>query len=82
MWQEREDNSLDSILTNQFGREERKPRNEGEKRRDFRESVSTFSLDFLVIGQSNSGKTRGKFDPHCKGYAWIPILWSLDNSER
>ena len=31
--------------------------------RDFRERVSTFSLDFLVIGLSNSDETRGKVDP-------------------
>ena len=42
----RKDNSLDPCLTNQFGRGESKPRKEGEKMRDFRERVSTFSLDY------------------------------------
>ena len=74
----RKDNSLDPCLTNQFGRRESKPRKEGEKRRDFRERVSTFSLDFPMIGPSNPVETRGKVDPHCKSHAWAPILWSFD----
>ena len=37
-----------------------------EKGREFRERDSTFSLDFLVIGLSNPGDTRGKVDSHCK----------------
>ena len=53
-----------------------------EKEREFKKRGSNFSLDFLVIGLSNSGETRGKVDPHCKGYAWVPILWSFDNSGR
>ena len=47
-----------------------------------RERESTFSLDFPTIGPSNSGEARGKVDPHCKGYAWVPVLGSFDNSER
>ena len=39
-----------------------------------RERESTFSLDFSTIGSSNPGKARGKVDPHCKGYAWVPVL--------
>ena len=78
----RKDNSLDPCLTNQFGRRESKPRKEGEKMRDFRERVSTFSLDVPVIGSSNSDETRGKVDPHGKGYAWVLVLWSFDNSGR
>ena len=70
----RKDNFLDPCLTNQFGRRESKSRKEGEKRRDFRESVSTFSLDVLVIGRSNSGETIGKVYPHGKGYVWVPVL--------
>ena len=62
----RKDYSLDPCLTNQFGRRESKPRKEGEKMRDFRERVSTLSLDFPVIGPSNSGETRSKVDPHYK----------------
>ena len=69
----RKDNSLDPCLTNQFRRRESKPRKEGEKRRYFRERVSTFSLDFPMIGPSNSDETRGKVDPHGKGYAWVPV---------
>ena len=51
---------------------------EERERRNSRERCSTFSLDFSVIGLSNSGETRGKVDPHCKSYAWVPILWSFD----
>ena len=47
-----------------------------------REIDYTFSLDFSVIGPSTSGETRGKVDPHCKSYAWVPVLWSSDNSGR
>ena len=78
----RKDNSFYPCLTNQFGRGESKPRNEGKKRRDFREKVSTFSLDFPVIDPSNSSETRGKVDPHGKGYMWVPVLWSFDNFGR
>ena len=46
--------------------------------RDFRVRSFHFSLDFPVIGPSNFGKTRGKVDPHCKSYAWVPALWSFD----
>ena len=62
-WQEREDNSLDPIGLGKGKREKR----EGKERVLKRES--TFSLDFSMIGPSNLGKTRGKVDPHCKGYA-------------
>ena len=78
----RKDNSLAPCLTNQFGRGESKPRKEGEKRRDFRERVSTFSLNFPVIGPTNSGEARSKVDPHGKSYTWVPVLWSFDNSGR
>ena len=74
----RKDNSLDPCLTNQFGRGESKPRKEGEKMRDFGERVFTFSLDFPVIGPLNFGETRGKVGPHCKSYAWVPVLGSFD----
>ena len=71
----RKDNSLNPCLTNQFGRGERKPRKEGEKKESFcRERVSTFSLNFPVIGPTVSGETRGKVAPHCKSYAWVPVL--------
>ena len=39
---------------------------------------SHFSLDFLENGPSNLGETRGKVDPHCKSYAWVPVLWSFE----
>ena len=78
----RKDNSLDPCLTNQFWRGDSKLINEGEKRRDFRERVSTFSLDFPTIGPSNSGETIGKVDPHCKSYTWVPVLWNFGNSRR
>ena len=81
MWQEK-DNSLDLCLTNQFRGGDSKPRKEGEKIRDFRQRVSTFSLDFPVISPSNSDETRGKVDPHCKSYTWVPVLWSFNNSGR
>ena len=50
----------------------------GKEGENFRERKSTFSLDFPVIGPSNSGETRGKVDPHCKSYIWVPLLWSFD----
>ena len=56
---------------------EREKKGERE-RRNSRERGSTFSLDFSVIGTSNSGKTRGKVDPHCKSYVWVPEVWSFD----
>ena len=77
-WQERT-SSLDQALPKRFGRERKKKR---EKERAFRERSSTFSLDFPAIGLSNLGETRGKVDLHCKSYAWVPVLWSFDNSGR
>ena len=53
-----------------------------EKRRDFRERVSTFSLEFHVIGPSVLVGTRGEVGLRCKGYAWVPVLWSFDNFGR
>ena len=63
---------LDPILTKLVGKRKRK------ERRNSRERGSTFSLDFLAIGLSNSDETKGKVDLHCKSYAWVPILWSFD----
>ena len=62
-----------------WGRREkgREKRGEGVRERD-----STFSLDFSAIGASNPGEIRGKVDPHRKSYAWVPVLWSFDKSER
>ena len=39
---------------------------------------SHFSLEFPMIGPSNSDETRGKVDPHCKSYVLVPVLWSFD----
>ena len=50
--------------------------------RDFIERVSTFSLEFPVIGQSVLVEKKGKVDLRYKGYAWVPVLWSFDNSRR
>ena len=71
---------------NWFGRERKREKEqtekEGEKRRDFKVRSSHFSLDFPVIGPSNSGETRGRVDPHCKSYAWVQVLWIFDDSGR
>ena len=57
------------------GRENREEGNGkgGESFRE-RERESTFSLDFSTICSSNPGEARGKVDPHCKGYTWVPVL--------
>ena len=60
---------------NRFRREKKRERErKREEEEDFRERESTFSLDFPVTGPSNSGETRGKVDPHCKSYVWVPVL--------
>ena len=63
------------------GKIEREKKEERE-RRNFRERGSTISLDFSAIGPSNLGETRGKVDPHCKSYAWVPVLWSFDKLQE
>ena len=78
-WHERT-SPLDPSSPNRFWEKGKRERKEEEE--DFRERVSTFSLDFSLIRPSNSGETRGKVDPHCKGYAWVSVLWSFDNFER
>ena len=55
---------------------------ENREREDFRERSSTFFLDFLAIGLSNPGEIRGKVDPHCKSYVWVPVLGSFGNFGR
>ena len=57
-------------------------RKEKKEEKVFRERVSNFSLDFSAIGLVVSGETRGKVDPHCKGYVWVPVLWSFDKLQR
>ena len=71
-----------SLDPNRFRRERQERENREKGRRDFRESVSTLSLDFPAIDLSNPGETRGKVGPHCKSYAWVPVLRSFDNSGR
>ena len=75
-WHERI-SSFDQVLPTGLGRGKEGIENR-EKRRDFRERVSNFSLDFSEIRPALFGKTRSKVDPHCKSYAWVPILWSFD----
>ena len=79
MWHERT-SPLDPSSPNRFWEKEK----EREQRKESfcRERVSTFSLNFPVIGPSNPGEPRGKVAPHCKSYAWVPDLWSFDNSGR
>ena len=31
-----------------------------------------------MIDLSNPGEKRDKVDPHCKSYAWVPVLWSFN----
>ena len=56
----------------------KREKKEERKRRNSRERGSTFSLDFPVISLSNSDETRGKVDPQCKSYLWVPKVWSFD----
>ena len=65
-----------------LGGKKRERERKREKGREFRERGSNFSLDFSAIGSSNSGETRAKVNPHYKSYAWVPVLWSFDNSGR
>ena len=78
----RKDNSLDPCLTNQLGGGEKTERGEKEEEESFRVRSSHFSLDFPVIGSSNSGKTRSKVDPHCKSYMWVPEVWTFDKLQE
>ena len=61
---------------------EEKERNEGEEEEEVRERESTFSLDFLMIGPSDLNETRRKVCLHGKGYVWVLVLWTFDNSGR
>ena len=63
--------------------EKRERKGKGErKERDFRERISIFSLDFSVIGVVNSGEARSKVGPHCKSYAWVPVLESFEKLQE
>ena len=54
---------------------------EGEKI-EFRERESTFSLRSTAFGSSVLVGAREEVGLRCKGYSWVPVFWSLDNSER
>ena len=84
-WQVRGHQVDPYLLPNQFGRERKREKRGNRKKegeREFRVRSSHFSLDFSAIKRVASGETRGKVDPHGKGYTWVPVLWSFDNSER
>ena len=53
-----------------------------EEKLDSRERVSNFSLDFPTFGPSVLVGQRNKVVLCDEGYAWAPVLWSFDNSER
>ena len=55
---------------------------EREKNEIFKERSSTFSLEFPEIGPSVSDEAKRKVAPHGKGYAWVLVLCSFDNSGR
>ena len=61
------------------GKIEREKKEERE-RKISRVRSSHFSLDFPTIRPAASGETRGKVDPRCKSYTWVPVLWSFNNS--
>ena len=65
-----------------LGGKKKERKRKREKGREFRERGTTFTLDFPAFCLSNPGQTRGKVDPHCKSYAWVPVFWSFGNSER
>ena len=44
--------------------------------------MSTFSLEFPMIGPSVLVGIREEVGLRCKGYAWVPVLWSFNNSRR
>ena len=79
----REDNSLDQVDLTSLGEREGTNRGIGErKERDFRERISTFSLEFPAIGPSISGNARSKVTPCGKDYAWVPVLGSFDKFQK
>ena len=71
-WHERT-SPLDQVLITGLGRGKEGIANR-EKMRDFKERVSTLSLEFLVIGPSSPDEPRGKFGLRCKGYPWVLVL--------
>ena len=81
MWHERT-SPLDPSSPNRFWEKQNRERKKERERKEdiFRERGSNFSLNFSAIGPSVSGETKAKLLPHGKGYAWVPVLWSFDNS--
>ena len=79
-WHERT-SPLDQVLPTSLGRGKEGIANR-EKGRDFRERVSTFSLEFSVIRPSVLIGIRGEFGPHYKSYVWVLVLENFDNSGR
>ena len=49
---------------------------------DFRERMSSFSLNLRPFGPLVLDGARSKVDLRGEGYAWTPIWWSSDNSKR
>ena len=49
---------------------------------DFRERMSSFSLDLRSFGPSVLDGAKSKVDLRGEGYAWTLIWWSSDNSKR
>ena len=62
--------------------EKGKRKERGKEGESSRERESTFSLNFPMTGPSNPGEARGKVDPHCKSYAWVPVLWSFNKLQE
>ena len=79
-WQVRGHQVDPYLLPNSLGGKGRERKEEIE--REFRVRSSHFSLDFPAIEPTASGETRGKVDPNGKGYMWVPVFWSFDNSGR
>ena len=72
---------LTQVLPTGFGRREREREEKGEEEEEAKRK-STFSLNFPVIRPSNPDETKDKVGPYCKSYAWVPVLWSFNNSGR
>ena len=66
-----------NLLPTGLGGEEKEREKEGERERIFKVRSSHFSLNFPMIGPSNSDEAKGKVDPHCKSYAWMPEVWTF-----
>ena len=66
------------VWEGELEREKERERKEG----IFRERGSNFSLEFSAIEPSVFGEAKSKVAPHGKGYAWAPILGSLDKLQK